>query len=512
MIRILEYLFSASTGDWIRFGGFFLGIVLFIAAAEKTRVALGWPPEVNRKLVHILTGVLIFFTPFFFQSNRPLIWMAVIFIVVNYMGVRSGKLKGMHDTQRRSYGTVFYPMTFLLLVMTCWQSHKAVLMLSMLILALADAAAAIMGENLKHPHEFYLGRDKKSWEGSTVMFITTFAIVFIGLPFVDYIDNLTVGWLLAGWIALITAVVATALEALSSSGSDNLTAPMGAAFVLSFMLVHPIVANIQLSIGLGLALLVALLSYRARFLTASGSVGTFLLATLIFGVGGWVWALPILTFFLISSLLSKIGKAHKIQFGLMFEKSSRRDIGQVLANGAVAGLIMVLYNYNPNPVWFVAYLGALAAVNSDTWATEIGVFSPIPPRSIRTLRQVPPGSSGGVTLLGLFSGLVGSAIIVLIGWLVASGALLLDMVGRTFWIIVTAGLLASIVDSVLGATLQAQYQCPSCHKITEKKVHCDGEHTQLVSGRSWLNNDWVNFFCSSSGALFAWAGAKMFIK
>jgi hypothetical protein len=102
MMKILEYLFSASAGDWIRFSGFFLGIVLFIAAAEKTRVALGWPPEVNRKLVHVLTGVLIFFTPFFFQSNRPLIWMAVVFIVVNYMGVRSGKLKGMHDTQRRS--------------------------------------------------------------------------------------------------------------------------------------------------------------------------------------------------------------------------------------------------------------------------------------------------------------------------------------------------------------------------------------------------------------------------
>jgi len=505
-------LFSASTGDWIRFGGFFLGIVLFIAAAEKTRVVLGWPPEVNRKLVHVLTGVLIFFTPFFFQSNRPLIWMAVLFIVVNYMGVRSGKLKGMHDTRRRSYGTVFYPMTFLFLVISCWQSHKVVLMLSMLILALADAAAAIMGENLKRPHEYYLGRDKKSWEGSLVMFITTFAVVCIGLPFVGSIDGFNVGWSSAGWIALITAVVATALEALSSSGSDNLTAPLGAAFVLSFMLSRPTVENIQLSIGLGLALLVALLSSRARFLTPSGSVGTFLLATLIFGVGGWVWALPILTFFLISSLLSKVGKAHKTQFGLMFEKSSRRDIGQVLANGAVAGLIVVLYNYDPNPIWFVVYLGALAAVNSDTWATEIGVFSPIPPRSIRTLRQVLPGSSGGVTLLGLFSGLIGSAVIVFIGWLVASGVFISNIVGRMFWIIVTAGLLGSIVDSVLGATLQAQYQCPSCHKITEKKVHCTGEATQLVSGYAWLNNDWVNFFCSSSGALFSWVGAEVFIK
>ena len=51
--------------------------------AEKTRATLGWSPEVNRKLVHILTGLLVFFTPFFFNSNKPLIWMAIIFIIVN---------------------------------------------------------------------------------------------------------------------------------------------------------------------------------------------------------------------------------------------------------------------------------------------------------------------------------------------------------------------------------------------------------------------------------------------
>ena len=509
-MTILKFLFHAPTTDWIRFVCFFIGIILFIAVAEKTRTALGWSPEVNRKLVHVLTGVLVFFTPFFFVSNKPLIWMAVLFMAINYAGVKTGKLKGMHGTDRRSYGTVFYPMTFLFLVVTCWQSHKIILTISMLILALSDAAAAIVGENLKHPHEYRLGGEKKSLEGSSVMFLTSFLIVLILLPLVDHLDGRTVSWATAGWIGLATALVATAMEALSSGGSDNLSAPLGAAFVLSFMLNHQVQENIQFTIGLGLALLIALSSYRTRFLTASGSVGTFLLATLIFGIGGWTWAVPILTFFVLSNLLSKIGKTHKAQFGLMFEKSSRRDIGQVLANGAAAGLIMLLYNYFPNPIWYLFYLSALAAVNADTWATEIGVFSKIPPRSIKTFQKVPTGTSGGITPLGTTSALLGSFVIASSGWLAASPDFEFSILQTSFWIVVGAGFLASLVDSLLGATIQAQYRCPICKKTTEKKTHCQGNKTHLVSGHGWLDNDWVNAFCSLSGVLFVWIG--IFIK
>ena len=104
---ILKTLFAAPADDWIRFVGFLSGIALFIAVAELARKHAGWSPEVNRKLVHVLTGVLIFFTPYIFESGKPLIWMAVLFIVVNALGIQTGKLKGIHDTSRHSYGTVY---------------------------------------------------------------------------------------------------------------------------------------------------------------------------------------------------------------------------------------------------------------------------------------------------------------------------------------------------------------------------------------------------------------------
>ena len=75
-----------------------------------------------------------------------------------------------------------------------------------------------------------------------------------------------------------------------------------------------------------------------------------------------------------------------------------------------------------------------------------------------------------------------------------------------FIIIIIAGVGGALVDSLLGATIQAQYKCPNCNKITEKLVHCENHHTVLIKGIRWINNDFVNFICTASGALFCILG------
>jgi uncharacterized protein (TIGR00297 family) len=375
-----------------------------------------------------------------------------------------------------------------------------------LILAWPDALAAITGENLKHPHEYKWTSDKKSVEGSLILFISTFLIIAGLLPLIAHIDKLTISPLNAVWIGAIVALIIVPLEALSVQGSDNFSAPLGAAFILYYMITHGYGDNIRLSAGIGLALFVAVASYRAKFLTASGSAGTYLLAALIFGTGGWRWALPILSFFVLSSILSKIGKTYKAQFELIFEKPSQRDLTQVLANGGLAGCLMVAEVFFPNKLWYGLYLGAIAAVNADTWATEIGIFSKTPPRSIRNFRIVPRGTSGGITLLGLLSALAGSIVIVLVGSFSAPSGLNLAFLSPVFWTIVSGGFIASLIDSVLGATIQAQHRCPACKKITEKKIHCRGKKTEHISGLSWLNNDCVNGLCALSSVGFILIG------
>ena len=71
---------------------------------------------------------------------------------------------------------------------------------------------------------------------------------------------------------------------------------------------------------------VAFSSFKLNFLDAGGSCATFLLASFVFGIGRWTFSVPILTFFILSSVLSKIGKKRKEKFVSVFEKSSRRDL------------------------------------------------------------------------------------------------------------------------------------------------------------------------------------------
>jgi uncharacterized protein (TIGR00297 family) len=251
----------------------------------------------------------------------------------------------------------------------------------------------------------------------------------------------------------------------------------------------------QVLVGALLALVIAGGSYVVRFLTLSGAVATFILGVIVFGSGGWAWAVPIVMFFFLSSLLSRYRRSQKARFDSSFEKSDRRDAGQVIANGGIPGAVLILSLLYPMHDFYPLYLGALAAATADTWGTEIGVLTKGKTRSAVTWKPVEPGTSGGISETGTLAGAIGALVIAFSGYLWYS-----DM--KTAVVVVLAGMLGSYVDSVVGATLQAQYRCSVCGKGTERTVHCNKPAT-LVSGQRWVNNDVVNSICSLIGALTA---------
>jgi len=308
---------------------------------------------------------------------------------------------------------------------------------------------------------------------------------------------------------MLTSLIATAAEALGDRGNDNLSVPLLTAVVLYFLLTCSESGHLPFVIGTALAGGIAFLSRRARFLSASGAVATFILGTVIFGFGGWAWSVPILTFFILSSLLSRVGKAAKLRYDLIFEKGSERDYAQVLTNGGIAGLLMILYLFYPAPEFYLCYLGALAAATADTWGTEIGVLWGRNPRLITTFRPVPPGTSGGVTAYGSLGAFLGAFLLSLSGNPFLLGEFT-HRLAAVLFVAAFSGFLGSLVDSYLGATVQVQYQCPVCHKITERTVHCQGAPTTAVRGVQWMNNDWVNFLATISGALFVYLGLRLF--
>jgi uncharacterized protein (TIGR00297 family) len=258
---------------------------------------------------------------------------------------------------------------------------------------------------------------------------------------------------------------------------------------------------LQFLVGLGLAGLIALAACRVRSLDRSGAWAAALLGALIFGLGGWQAAFVLLAFFISSSLLSRLFKRQKEDAEAEFAKGGQRDAWQVLANGGLAAAFLIPHALAPEQTWpWLGFAGALAAANADTWATELGTLNPGPPHLITNLgKRIERGASGGVSWLGTLAALGGAALIALAAGLVSTGG------GILFFAAVTAsGLIGSLVDSLLGATVQAMYFCPLDRKETEKHpLHGCGTRTVPLRGWKWMNNDSVNFLCTAAGGALA---------
>ncbi len=262
----------------------------------------------------------------------------------------------------------------------------------------------------------------------------------------------------------------------------------------------------QLGIGFLFAALIAFAAYRAHSLSRSGAWGALVEGSIIFGLGGWQWAVLLMAFFVSSSVLTRLFGKKKASLNEKFDKGGTRDIGQVLANGAIASIFAGLHFFFPLASWtWVMFVSSLAAVNADTWATELGVLNPSLPRLVTSWKTVERGTSGGVSLYGILAATGGAAFIALFGaWLGNSAvpSALFPAAVLLFAFFTGAGVLGSLFDSLLGATVQAIYRCPHCNKETEKHpLHTCGTETVQVRGWSWLNNDMVNLGCAMMGAL-----------
>lgn len=254
-------------------------------------------------------------------------------------------------------------------------------------------------------------------------------------------------------------------------------------------------------LAITLNLVLALVSWRLRWLTLGGSLVATMVGVITFwftGLGGW---LLLMLFFLSANILSKISAVAKPNMVKDLHKKGRhRDWAQVVANGALAAASALLYGAGGSRLALVMFGSAIASATSDTWSSEIGLLSHKDPISIVTGKRVPAGQSGGVTLLGLFGGLIGSLLIA-VAWYGTFGQLSDSTWFMCASAVGAAGFFGTLVDSVLGATLQGHYWDPERKLITEHDRR--GELTfELCRGIRWIDNDVVNFLSALFALLF----------
>jgi uncharacterized protein (TIGR00297 family) len=435
----------------------------------------------TRKFIHIITGLIICFISYFLYSNFPIIIFSTLYIFIDLWALRTGKFKSIHPDSR-SYGTIFYAISVIILAILFWNDNKPLFIITNLIMIVPDALASIIGERYAKRYLVPVN-EKKSLLGALTMFILTILIVFSSLSYF-YNNSPEINII----IALFIGSIATISELLSIRGSDNLSVPLFSGLFLYAMLSGVPSSIISfIVIGILSAALVAILSYRFRFLNAGGSMLLFLMGSIIFSFGGWAYTFPILVFFILSSILSKFGKAKKNQLEASYQKSGVRDFYQTLANGGVATAIVLIAYFTRNESIYYIYIASLATATADTWGTELGIFSKSKPILITSLKPVPPGTSGAISPLGSISAIFGSFFIVLTGYI------FYNITSYLIIIISLIGFSGSLMDSILGATIQGKFKCSTCNIITESKVHCNST-TMLQRGHSQVDNDLVNVF------------------
>lgn len=207
-------------------------------------------------------------------------------------------------------------------------------------------------------------------------------------------------------------------------------------------------------------------------LTPAGAGAALGIGATVTFTAGPVWLLPLFFFFLSSMLIGRFFPSHA---NASDDKADRpRDHVQVLCNGGVYALLAAASG--PSPLLLVS----MAVATADTWGSEIGKYLGQPTYDIIRLRRVPVGLSGGVSWGGTVGAVAGAALVGILGELLG--------IPGCFSLVAAFGTLGMLVDSVLGALLQARYRDRFTGALTDRA----GVDTELVGGLRWVTNDLVN--------------------
>ena len=244
-----------------------------------------------------------------------------------------------------------------------------------------------------------------------------------------------------------------------------------------------------------ICLTIGLTSYYLKMVDLSGFIAGMIVGVGIFTFGGPTLYLLILLFHLIAGFATHLKMEEKQKRGVAEFKGGARRWQNVLANGLIPTLASIAEAAISSNMFIFAYVGAVSAGLSDTLSNEIGVLNPTPPRIIINLKKkVPPGTPGGVSPLGMATALLSPMLIGIPAYLMGLGDFKIILAS------IIAGFTGSVVDSIVGGSIQGLYKCKVCGKITEREIHC-GVETELIKGHRKINNHVVNLIMSVTGAL-----------
>ena len=226
--------------------------------------------------------------------------------------------------------------------------------------------------------------------------------------------------------------------------------------------------SLQVLLALPVTAAFAALAYALGMVSRGGVVGGVLVGAPIYACLGPAGFVVLVLFVVGGSGLTRLGYDRKRLSGTVQERGGRRGARNALANAGVPVVCALLYALDPSDTYSAAYVAAIGAALADTAESEVGQLSRRAPRLLTSMREVPPGTDGAVSLIGTLAGISAAG-------LTAGLGLLLGLVAdpAAAVLVALAAFLGTVADSLVGARL------------------------------SWVGNEATNVVCTLVAAILA---------
>jgi len=206
-----------------------------------------------------------------------------------------------------------------------------------------------------------------------------------------------------------------------------------------------------------LIVVIGLITYWKKALDLFGSIFMIIMGIIIILFAGVNWLVLIFIFMFLGLVSTKYKHEYKKDIGVY---EGTRSLKNVISNGIVPFVMAAFGNYG-------GFIGSIATATADTLASEVGVVQQ--PRLITTMKKVPPGTDGGISIVGTAAGIIGAGIIGVSAYLLG----IFPDPFVTLKISIIAGTVGCFVDSILGAVLER---------------------------RNYISNEYVNLIATITGA------------
>ncbi len=444
------------------------GILLFIIS-KLIKIK-----NISRKILHFgIIGILLIGNYYFESKIHFTIICAIALVLVTILSFTK-TFDYVNDERKNQKGLIFYCISLLTMSLIClvWKRFDIYFDFGVTAICCGDGLAAIFGTYIK---------SRKIYKNKTIVGCLTCALAcmlsFIVIKYLKFNDFKLQYVFSLAILVMIAEIISLWL--------DNFSVPFTAFFGAYFLMKYGNYINSALYIG-EIIFIIALLLKAADIY---GALGLGVIAFIFYYCGGYKFVLYLVGSYIVLMIISIIRKLMKKDFSNIIFKTKSKDIVEVFVNGIVPIVFIILYKALSKEVFLVMSLCAVSANFVDSLASDIGTLSNKKPYDIFRRTYVEPGLSGGMSLLGSVSSLIGAIIFSLV---------IILLVNLSFVVLIPLTIImmfGSFMDSMLGSLAQIKYKCNNCGIITECPTHCNMP-CERYRGFKFINNDMVNMLSS----------------